>query len=107
MSRGSVHRRVRREEARVACDVEMKLRVRWIGRRWTMARGFVGEELSGEKQRWRCSRLSEETERREWGGCAARKGGGECSARVLALSGEGRRGVVVRMVEVAQTGTGR
>jgi len=27
--------------------------------------------------------------------------------RVLALSGEGRRGVVVRTVEVAQTGTGR
>ena len=29
------------------------------------------------------------------------------SLRVLALNGEGRRGVVVRMVEVSQTGTGR
>src|SRR5438105_14749398 len=52
-------------------------------------------------------RFSGKMERREWDGCAARKGGGECSLRVLALSGEGHRGVVVRMVEVAQTGTGR
>ena len=50
------------------CDIEMMLRVRGIGWRWTMARGFVGEDLSGEKRRWRRGFLAlgeDETEQRE------------------------------------------
>ena len=39
--------------------------------------------LEREAERRRCSRLSEETERREWGGCAACKEGERSSLRAL------------------------
>ena len=36
--------------SRSLCDIKWMLRVRWIGRRWTMVRDFAGEELSGRKR---------------------------------------------------------
>ena len=50
------------------CDAERWFRVRWIGRRWTVAGEFTGEELSGEKRRWRRGFLAlgeDGTEQRE------------------------------------------
>ena len=73
-----------------------------------MVRDFAGEELSGGKQSGGDA-LGSRRKRRGGSGVAVLRAreGERSSLRVLALSGEGRRGVVVRTVEVAQTGTGR
>ena len=76
------------------CDIEMMLRVRWIGRRWMMARGFIGEELSGEKRRWRRSLrlLGEMREAEEWArGCV--REGVKAVARVISTSKKEAAGI--------------
>src|SRR5438105_1850982 len=79
------------------CDIEKRLWVRWIGRRWTMAGDFTAEELSGGNGggggvSWLSARMGRN--RGSSRGAVRERGSGECSARARSVSsGRGSSGV--------------
>src|SRR6266540_2504656 len=86
------------------CVTERKLRVAVDRRKWTVAGGLVGEELSGEKRRWRrllvlLTKMGRakggmrlvRRERAESGECSMRSPGGPARRRVGRGGAPGRR----------------